>query len=384
VQNSGEEDVEDAENVLDVGEAEEQIVLEGGARVFLRADVAVAERRAAERLVGEEAAVERHLPAALAALEDQAGAVEELAAAEAGAQLGADVALADEREARARSSVPPASTTDRRAGSRSPGRRARCARRPPRCADEPGEELAARKRLAWTTARKSFVHASALLEREVRDVAAVGLGSATRLVGETLRTASTARVPRPTCSAARYGISGTGAHAEGLAEQVDESLLRDAQLAGQIDRPVSRFHATSNRRGTGRARARRRDSTSALICCRAAFPERGAGRARCAGRLRTLPLQVEQLGGHGAAIEAEADGQVLLEQDVGRIELGDERVVDGAPAARLLPLAAVRIQVTEGAAGDGTSQRFASMRAGGIATKRRMVLLRERMPTGAP
>src|SRR5262249_53010560 len=83
------------------GEAEEQVVLEGGAGVVGVGGLALAELRAAERVVGEKAAVERELEAALAARDDQAGVVDQLAAPEAGAELRPHVTLARDGEARA-------------------------------------------------------------------------------------------------------------------------------------------------------------------------------------------------------------------------------------------------------------------------------------------
>jgi hypothetical protein len=71
-----------------------------GARIVLRARVAVAELRAAEAVVRQHAAVERQLPAALAADDRELRLVEELAAAEPGADLGPEVARAGDREAR--------------------------------------------------------------------------------------------------------------------------------------------------------------------------------------------------------------------------------------------------------------------------------------------
>ena len=66
----------------------------------LQRRVAVAELRAAQRVVGEHAAVEAQLPAPLAARHRDARAVDELVAAQPGAELGAHVALVHQRQAR--------------------------------------------------------------------------------------------------------------------------------------------------------------------------------------------------------------------------------------------------------------------------------------------
>src|SRR4030095_12301010 len=78
----GVEPIEHVDRVLHIGDAEEEIVLERGARVLLRAGVAIAELRAAEAVVREHAAVERHLPAALHSRDRHLRLVEELAIAE--------------------------------------------------------------------------------------------------------------------------------------------------------------------------------------------------------------------------------------------------------------------------------------------------------------
>src|SRR5262249_6580243 len=59
----GEKPVDHAERVVDVGEPEEEIVLERRARIARGRRVALAENRTADALVGEHPAVEDELPA---------------------------------------------------------------------------------------------------------------------------------------------------------------------------------------------------------------------------------------------------------------------------------------------------------------------------------
>src|SRR5579883_2374045 len=93
-----EQRVEHAEGLLEVGKAQEEVVLEGRTPILLCARVARSELGAAQALVDEQPAVERQLPAPLPARDHKPRAIEELAAAKPGADLGARVARAGDRE----------------------------------------------------------------------------------------------------------------------------------------------------------------------------------------------------------------------------------------------------------------------------------------------
>src|SRR5262249_378167 len=94
------EPIEHVDGLLEVGEAEEEIVLECGARIFLHAPVAIAELRTAEAVIWEQPAVERELPAALAADDGDLRLVEQLAAAKARPAPPPEIASAGNRQAR--------------------------------------------------------------------------------------------------------------------------------------------------------------------------------------------------------------------------------------------------------------------------------------------
>src|SRR6185369_11373086 len=83
--------------------------------------------------------------------------------------------------------------------------------------------------------------------------------------------------------------------------------------------------------------------------------------------LEPAALQEQQLRWHQALVVAEAEYEVVMEEEIRRRERGEQRVVDRDPAPRLLRVAELGIALAERALRDGVRDRatFHLRRRGG-------------------